>query len=59
MVLFNKLIVIDLLLFLAFVLFFILQTDRWKDLIPGFAAAMLIFSIVNHSEHFKETKKLY
>lgn len=55
----NRLIVVDLLLLLSVVLFFIIQTGNWKDMVLGFATVLLIFSIGSHIGHYKKTKKLY
>jgi hypothetical protein len=60
MILFNKLVRIDLILAVVIVLLFIVGGGGfWRGFLEGFGAALLFLSIVNHFEHYQRTKKLY
>jgi len=59
MILFNKLVRIDLLLLIAVVLIFVIRDGFWYGFLQGFAVALLFLSIANHIQHYQRTKKLY
>ncbi len=57
--LFNKLIRIDLISFLAVVGIFFIPAGRFHDVWLGFATAVLIISIGSHIGHYITFKKFY
>lgn len=59
MILYNKLIRIDIFLLMGIILFFILKSDFWHGVISGFTAGCLLISIMNHIRYYKQTKKFY
>ena len=60
MILFNKLVRIDLLLVVAVVLLFVVAGGGfWRGFLEGVAIALLFISIANHIQHYQRTKKLY
>lgn len=59
MILFDKLIRIDLLLLIAVVVFFILKTSFWHPVLPEFISGLLFISRADHMGYYKRTKKLY
>jgi hypothetical protein len=59
MILFNKLIRVDLFLLIAVLLLFVFRTDKWRSVLEGAIAVMLLISILNHIEHYRRTKKWY
>jgi hypothetical protein len=60
MILFNKLIRIDLILLVAVVLLFVVGSGGfWRGFLEGMAGALLFLSIINHIQHYQRTKKLY
>lgn len=59
MILFNKLVRVDLALLLGIILLFTVPSGVWRDLVLGFTTVALIISLFNHAAHYKQTKKLY
>ena len=59
MILFNKLIRVDLVLLVAVLLLLVVQTGFWRGFLEGMGAVCLFLSIINHIEHYQRTKKLY
>ena len=60
MILFNKLIRIDLVLLVAVVLLFVVGSGGfWRGFFEGMAGVLLFLSVVNHIQHYQRTKKLY
>jgi hypothetical protein len=60
MILFNKLIRIDLILLVAVVLLFVVGSGGfWRGFLEGMAATLLFLSVINHIQHYQRTKKLY
>ncbi len=59
MILFNKLIRIDLIFALTILSLFFLKSGALRDGILGFSTALFIISIVNHIRHYSTYKKLY
>jgi hypothetical protein len=60
MILFNKLVRMDLLLVIALVLLLIVRTGTfWHGFLQGAIIAMLCLSLWNHIDHYKKTKKIY
>jgi hypothetical protein len=59
MILFNKLVRIDLLVLVTAVMAFVITSDFWHGFLQGFSAALLFISILQHIQHYQRTKKLY
>ena len=60
MILFNKLIRVDLILVVAVIMLFIVGGGGfWRGFLEGMAGALLFLSIINHIQHYQRTKKLY
>lgn len=59
MILYNKLIRIDLLLVVVIVALVWVREGFWQGFFQGMGAALLFISVVNHISHFKQTKKFY
>jgi hypothetical protein len=60
MILFNKLVRVDLILAIAVILLLIVRAGSfWQGFLQGAIAVMLIISVVNHIDHYKQTKKIY
>ena len=59
MMLFNKLIRMDLIFVAALLLLNLMKIGRLKDAFFGFAAAVLVLSIFSHITHYKQYKKFY
>jgi len=60
MILFNKLVRMDLIFAVVAVLLFIVRSGGfWRGFLEGLGAAVLFLSIVNHIQHYQQTKKLY
>ncbi len=60
MILFNKLVRIDLILLVAVVLLFVVGSGGfWRGFLEGMAGALLFLSIIKHIQHYQRTKKLY
>lgn len=59
MILFNKLIRMDLFLVAALLLLICLKNGVLKDALFGFAAVLLVLSTVNHITHYKRYQKFY
>jgi hypothetical protein len=60
MILFNKLIRIDLILLVAVIMLFVVGGGSfWRGFFEGMAAALLFLSVMNHIQHYQRTKKLY
>jgi hypothetical protein len=57
--LFNKLIRIDLIFLAAVFLLNFMKTGGLKDALFGFAAILLLYSIIKHVRHYKSYKKFY
>jgi hypothetical protein len=59
MILFNKLVRMDVLLLLAFLLIVILRNGFWQSFFEGVAIISFLFSLFNHIEWYRKTKKIY
>jgi hypothetical protein len=59
MILFNKLIRVDLVLLVAVVLLLVARARFWHGFLEGASAVLLFLSVLNHIEHYQRTKKLY
>jgi hypothetical protein len=65
MFLFNKLIRTDLILLVAIITLFVVSffvvehASPWKGILAGFIFGTFLFSLSNHVEYYKRTKKLY
>jgi hypothetical protein len=65
MFLFNKLIRTDLILLatviaLLVVSFFVVEhASAWKGILAGFITGTFLFSLSDHVEYYKQTKKFY
>jgi len=57
--LFNKWIRIDLIFLAAVFLLNLIKPGGLKDALFGFAAALLLLSIVHHIRHYQSYKKFY
>jgi hypothetical protein len=60
MFLFNKLIRVDILLAVSFILSIVFQAGGfWRGFFGGIAAVCFLVSLVNHINYYKQTKKWY
>ena len=59
MILFNKLIRIDLIFMTALLLLNFMKSGGLKDALIGFVSALLILTIINHVKHFQLNKKFF
>jgi hypothetical protein len=60
MILFNKLIRVDLILAVVVIMLFIVGGGGfWRGFLEGMAIALFFLSITNHIQHYQRTKKLY
>ncbi len=59
MILFNKLVRMDLLLLLAVIALFVIGASKWRDALVGFTLALLLISLASHFKHYKTYKKFY
>ena len=56
MILFNKLVRMDLLLLLAVIALFTIGASKWRDALVGFTLALLLISLGSHFKHYKTYK---
>jgi F0F1-type ATP synthase assembly protein I len=59
MILYNKLIRIDLLILIAVVLLFVVRNEFLHGALQGALAVLVVGSIFNHIAHYKRTGNLY
>jgi hypothetical protein len=59
MILFNKLILVDLFLLAGFISLFFVHAGAIWDVLFGFTAAVLIISIGQHFNNYKSYRKFY
>lgn len=59
MILFNKLIRIDLILLVCLFSIFLIRNAKRVDVILGVSAALFVMSVINYVKHFKLYKKFY
>jgi hypothetical protein len=59
MILFNKLVMTDLILVIAVLSLFLIKAAPVRDALLGFSSAVFVFSIVYHIRHYKSNKKFY
>ena len=59
MILYNKLIRMDLVLLTAVLLLIFIKSGGLKDALIGFVSALVILSVINHVKHYQQYKKFY